>query len=98
MILSKKDLIDGLVENPVLSHYGVSKASANRFVDAFVDYVESQVANGNEVRIMGFGKFRARKHAARNGRNPQTGDEIVIPAGVTPSFTAGRIFKDKVNQ
>jgi len=52
---------------------------------------------GDKVQLVGFGTFEVRERSARKGRNPQTGDEIDIPAASVPAFKAGKALKDKVN-
>jgi len=56
-----------------------------------------EVAAGKRISMVGFGTFKLTRRAARKGRNPKTGDEIDIPASNSPSFTAGKTFKDKCN-
>lgn len=57
---------------------------------------KQQVSRGNKVAITGFGSFEPRLRAARNGRNPATGESIHIPSSTVPAFTAGKAFKDQV--
>lgn len=63
---------------------------------AIIDTVETTLKSEESVQIMGFGTFETRKRAARKGRNPQTGEEIEIPASVTPAFKPGKQLKDAV--
>lgn len=63
-----------------------------------VETVEKAVAKGKRVTLVGFGTFEARKRAARTGRNPQTGQEIKIPAKTVPAFSAGKKFKEIVSK
>lgn len=78
-----------------------TKADAQRAVDALFDTDDGVIARtlnrGNKVQITGFGTFETRKRKARMGRNPQTGEEIRIPASTAVSFRAGKGLKDKVN-
>lgn len=56
------------------------------------------VAQGKRISMLGFGTFKLTHRAARKGRNPKTGEEIQIKASKTPSFSAGKAFKEKCNQ
>ena len=75
----------------------VSQKDAATVLNAWIDTVEKTVAKGKKVTLVGFGTFEARKRAARNGRNPQTGKEIKIAAKTVPAFSAGKKFKELVN-
>ena len=75
----------------------VTQKEAADELSALVETVEKSVAKGQKVTLVGFGTFEPRKRAARNGRNPQTGKEIKIPAKTVPVFSAGKKFKDVVN-
>lgn len=75
----------------------VTQKEAYDVVTAFVDTVEKTLAKGKKVTLVGFGTFEPRKRAARNGRNPQNGKEIKIPAKTVPAFTAGKRFRAIVN-
>ncbi|MBE7185015.1 MAG: HU family DNA-binding protein [Methylobacterium mesophilicum] len=75
----------------------LSKADAANAVEAMVSVITSELKNGGDVRIVGFGNFSVSKRAATTGRNPQTGAEVKIPARSVPKFTAGKGLKDSVN-
>ena len=75
----------------------VTQKEAADVLSALVETVEKSVAKGQKVTLVGFGTFEPRKRAARNGRNPQTGKEIKIPAKTVPVFSAGKKFNDVVN-
>ncbi|ANK81180.1 HU family DNA-binding protein [Minwuia thermotolerans] len=75
----------------------ISKSDASNAVDAVFDTITSALAGGGEVRLVGFGTFSVTKRAASKGRNPQTGEEISIPASKQPKFKAGKGLKDSVN-
>lgn len=77
---------------------GTTKKAAGEAIDAFVEAVIETVATGEEVSIAGFGKFGVTERAEREGRNPQTGEAIVIGASKSPKFKAGKAFKDAVNE
>ena len=76
---------------------GETKKSAEASVNAFVDVVTAALVKGDKVQLVGFGSFEVRKRAARKGRNPQTKEEIKIPASKAPVFKAGKALKDLVN-
>ena len=75
----------------------VTQKEANEVLSALIETVSKTVSKGKKVTLVGFGTFEPRKRAARNGRNPQTGKEIKIPAKTVPVFSAGKKFKEVVN-
>ena len=77
---------------------GATKKSAEASVNAFIDVVTETLVEGDKVQLVGFGSFEVRKRAARKGRNPQTKEEIKIPASKAPVFKAGKALKDLVNK
>ncbi len=77
---------------------GNTKKAAEESVNAFVSTVTESLAKGDKVQLVGFGSFEVRKRAARKGRNPQTKEEIKIPASKAPVFKAGKALKDLVNK
>ena len=89
--MTKSDLVDLISKKT-----GKTKADTKAFFDAFVQTVGEALSKGEEVNIIGFGKFYVRKRSERTGRNPRTGEKITIPAGKTPAFTAGRLLKKAV--
>lgn len=94
--MNKSELIDSLA-----SSAGLSKADAGRVVDAlFGDdgMIVKELRSGGKVQITGFGTFVARQRAARQGRDPRTGNTIQIAAATLPSFKAGQGFKDALNK
>ena len=76
---------------------GDTKKGAEASVNAFVDVITEALVGGDKVQLVGFGSFEVRKRAARKGRNPQTKEEIKIPASKAPVFKAGKALKDLVN-
>ena len=88
---NKADLIDG-----VASKSGLTKKDATAAVEALFEVVTETLADGERVQVIGFGSFEVRDRAARKGRNPQTGEEIEIPATKVPAFKAGKGLKDSV--
>ena len=75
---------------------GLTKKDATAAVDAVFDSVQATLAKGEKVQLIGFGNFEVRERAARKGRNPQTGEEIHIPASKVPAFKPGKALKDSV--
>ena len=82
----------------VAAKTGDTKKSAEASVDAFVSVVKEALKKGDKVQLVGFGSFEVRKRAARKGRNPQTKEEIKIPASKAPVFKAGKQLKELVNK
>lgn len=89
--MNKQELINYLSEKA-----GVKKVEAERVLAAFTEVVESTLAQGESLTLVGFGKFEVRDRAARTGRNPQTGEKLAIPATKVPAFKAGKLLKDAV--
>ncbi len=75
---------------------GSTKKDAEATLNAFVEVVTETLTKGDKVQLVGFGSFEVRKRAARKGRNPQTKEEIKIPASKAPVFKAGKALKDAV--
>ena len=90
--MNKGQLIDKIAEGA-----DITKASAGRALDALMAGVTSELVDGGEVALVGFGSFKVSARAARKGRNPQTGAEIQIVASNVPSFKAGKALKDACN-
>ena len=76
---------------------GMNMVAARDAVDSVFVTIGEALANGEEVRIPGFGTFAARNRPARTGRNPRTGEAISISVSRTPAFKAGKALKDAVN-
>ena len=84
--MNKSDLIAAIAAKT-----GETKKDAEATVNAFIDVVTESLAKGEKVQLVGFGSFEVRKRAARKGRNPQTKEEIKIPASKAPVFKAGKL-------
>lgn len=82
----------------VAAKTGDTKKVAEASVNALVEVITEALAEGEKVQLVGFGSFEVRKRAARKGRNPQTKEEIKIPASKAPVFKAGKALKDLVNK
>lgn len=87
--MNKNELVACIAEKTELS-----KKDAEKAVNAFAEAVKGAVAKGEKVQLLGFGTFEARKRAAREARNPRTGEKIKIKAAKVPAFKAGKAFKD----
>ncbi len=74
----------------------LTKKDATTAVDTVFSTIQESLANGEKVQLIGFGNFEVRSRAARKGRNPQTGEEIQIPASKVPAFKPGKALKDAV--
>ena len=74
-----------------------TKAAAQRAVEAVFSSIVKSMGRGEDVAITGFGTFRVAKRAARQGRNPKTGETIQIAASIKPKFRAGKLLKEAVN-
>jgi len=90
--VNKNDLVTKLAERT-----GLSKMDAQKAVDGVFEVVTEALKAGDEVRITGFGVFVVSSRAGGKGRNPQTGEEIVIKASKAPRFRAGKPLKDALN-
>ena len=75
----------------------ISKKDSEKALKAFVDVVTEQLKAGDKVQLVGFGTFEVSERAAREGRNPQTGETMTIAASKAPKFKAGKALKDMVN-
>ena len=91
--MNKGELVETVAEAASLS-----RADAQRAVDAAFDAIRDAVAKGDRVQLSGFGTFEARARSERTGRNPQTGEAITIPASTAPAFKPGKEFKEAVNR
>ena len=76
---------------------GLSKKDAEKALKAFTDVVAEELKKDGKVQLVGFGTFEVSKRAAREGRNPQTGETMTIAACKAPKFKAGKALKDAIN-
>ncbi|EEM44791.1 HU family DNA-binding protein [Bacillus cereus] len=76
---------------------GLKKSQASLAVDTLLESIQQALQNGDNVQLLGFGTFEVRERAAREGRNPSTGESLVIPAKKAPAFKAGKVLKEAVN-
>ena len=89
--MNKADLV-----NMVSAATGETKTVVSSIVDKTIDTIVDSVVEGKKVSILGFGSFEPRDRSARQGLNPKTGEKIEIPAKRVPTFSAGKLFKDRV--
>lgn len=89
--MTKKELVSALAEKTE-----ETKVKAAGMLDALIEVISETLSNGEEVAIAGLGKFEVRERAAREGRNPQTGEAITIAASKVPAFKASKTLKDAV--
>ncbi|HEY9877365.1 MAG TPA: HU family DNA-binding protein [Leptolyngbyaceae cyanobacterium] len=89
--MNKGELVDKVAEKA-----SVTKKEADAVITATIESIMEAVANGQKVTLVGFGSFEPRERKEREGRNPKTGDTMVIPATKVPAFSAGKLFKEKV--
>ncbi|NBS17199.1 MAG: HU family DNA-binding protein [Gammaproteobacteria bacterium] len=90
--MNKAELIEAIADAADLT-----KADAGRALDGLVNAITGALKKGDTVSLVGFGSFVVKERAARQGRNPQTGNTITIAAAKIPSFKAGKALKDAVN-
>ena len=91
--MNKTELIAAIAEQAE-----ISKKDAEKALKAFVDVVTEQLKEGEKVQLVGFGTFEVSERAAREGRNPHTGETMKIEASKAPKFKAGKALKDLVNE
>ena len=90
--MNKTELIAAVAEKAE-----ISKKDAEKAVKAFTDAVAEELAKGGKVQLVGFGTFEVSERAQREGRNPQSGAAMTIPASKVPKFKAGKALKDMIN-
>ena len=90
--MNRTELVAAMAEKTQLS-----KKDAEAALKAFLDLVSEEMKKGEKVQLVGFGTFEVSERAAREGRNPQTGETMTIAASKTPKFKAGKALKDLVN-
>lgn len=90
--MNKTELIAAVAERTELSRKDAEKA-----LKAFTEVVEEELKKGEKIQLVGFGTFEVSERAEREGRNPQTGETMMIAASKTPKFKAGKALKDALN-
>jgi DNA-binding protein HU-beta len=89
--MNKGELVDAIAEK-----VSITKKDADAILSIAIDTIAEAVSNGDKVTLVGFGSFEKRDRAAREGRNPKTGETIQIAATSVPGFSAGKAFKERV--
>ena len=84
--------------NAMANETALSKKDVEKVLSSFINVVSNELENKGKVQLVGFGTFETRQRAARKGLNPQTKEEIKIPACTAPAFKAGKALKDKVKK
>ena len=90
--MNRTELVAAMAEKTQLS-----KKDADAALKAFIDVVSEELKKGEKIKLVGFGTFEVSERAAREGRNPQTGETMTISASKSPKFKAGKALKDLVN-
>jgi len=91
--MNKTDLIVAIAEKS-----GLTKKDSEKALKAFEEAVTEELVQGGKVQLVGFGTFDVAMRAAREGRNPQTGKPMPIPASKAPRFRVGKQLRDSVNK
>jgi DNA-binding protein HU-beta len=90
--MNKTELVAAVAEQA-----GLTKKDADAAIKALTDVIADALKNGDKVQMVGFGTFEVSERAAREGRNPRTGETMPIAASKAPKFKAGKALKDMVN-
>ena len=91
--MNKTELIAAMADQS-----GLSRKDAEKALKAFTDVVSAELKNDGKVQLVGFGTFEVSERAAREGRNPQSGEVMKIAASKAPKFKAGKALKDMINE
>ena len=89
--MNKAELVTSVAEKAE-----ITKKDASAAIEAVFDTITDALVNNDKVQLVGFGTFEVRERSERTGKNPRTGEEIIIPAAKVPAFKAGKALKDKV--
>ncbi|MBU3569972.1 HU family DNA-binding protein [Priestia aryabhattai] len=89
--MKKAELIDAVATKSELT-----KQDSKKAVDALFETISTTLAKEEKIQLVGFGTFEVRERAERTGRNPQTGEEMTIPASKAPAFKPGKELKEAV--
>ncbi|MBM6685390.1 HU family DNA-binding protein [Faecalicatena contorta] len=91
--MNKKDIIRAIVDK----HTDFTQKEVGMIIDEFLDVIQGEISKGQKVSLAKFGNFEVVQRAAREGRNPQTGEVMMIAASKSPKFKPAKAFKDFVN-
>lgn len=92
MTLTKSNIVD-----TVYSRTDLTKKDASNYVNEVLELMKETLEGGEEIKVSGFGKFEVRHKDERMGRNPRTGDEILIPERKVLRFKVSQVLKDELN-
>lgn len=92
MTLTKANIVDSVYDRTQ-----VTKKEASDYVNEVLELMKETLEGGEEIKVSGFGKFEVRKKGERIGRNPRTGDEILIPERKVLRFKVSQVLKDELN-
>jgi DNA-binding protein HU-beta len=90
--MNRTELVAAVAEKTELS-----KKDAEKAVKALIDIITEEMTKGEKVQLVGFGTFEVNERAAREGRNPRSGETVAIAASKSPKFKAGKALKDAIN-
>ncbi|KAA0257307.1 integration host factor subunit alpha [Deferribacter autotrophicus] len=90
--MTKADIVEKIYEK-----LGITKKDIANVVDMVFTTMREEILSGNSVKVSGFGNFEVKVRGRRVGRNPKTGDEVVIPPRYVVSFKPSHLFKEEVN-
>ena len=93
MTLTKADLVQEIYKN----HQSLTKSQASEAVEAFLRISKESLISGSDLLLSGFGKFNVREKSPRKGRNPQTGEDLILDARRVVTFKPSGFLRDKVN-
>ncbi len=92
MILTKEDLIDS-----IYNQVGLSKNKSAQLVESFLEIIKKSLENGEDILISGFGKFSVKEKNERKGRNPQTGEDLILKSRRVVTFRCSESLREKIN-
>ena len=92
MTLKKEDLIDS-----IYNQVGLSKNKSTQLVESFLEIIKKSLENGEDILISGFGKFSVKEKNERKGRNPQTGEDLILKSRRVVTFRCSESLRDKIN-
>ena len=92
MTITKTEIINSIYQN-----IDLRKSDATRAVETILEIIKSSLESGESVLITGFGKFEVKGKHTRKGRNPQTGDDLMLDARRVVTFKCSGVLKDKIN-
>ena len=94
MTLTKADLVQQIYKN----HEGLTKEQSTEAVEAFLRISKDTLIGGSDLLLSGFGKFNVREKSSRKGRNPQTGEDLILESRRVVTFKPSGILRTKVNE